>query len=160
MHDYLKQRELISREAALEVLSIAKDILDNLAINGDDPQLLARKLTKVIFARAEEEKGLIASVEKLVNYCYYGIAGYLRETCPELTLDEVRMSCFICMGLPNHSLQFLYGFSNSSSLYNLRLKLRKKLGVPDSGITLEQYFNGLTEKLKRKEDEDERFSFE
>ena len=64
------------------------------------------------------------------------------------------------MGLPNHSLQFLYGFSNSSSLYNLRLKLRKKLGVPDSGITLEQYFNGLTEKLKRKEDEDERFSFE
>lgn len=157
MRRLLLERERIPREAAEEVLRIARDILDNMAISGDDPQLLARKLSKMIFSKGDEERGLVASAEKLANYCRYGIADHLRESCPALTTDEIRMSCFICMGFPNHSLQYIFGYSNTASLYNQRSRIRHKMGIAEQEITLERYLEGMVEELRKRAEKEEMF---
>ncbi|MBO4769007.1 MAG: hypothetical protein IKX03_02090 [Bacteroidales bacterium] len=159
MREYIDAGERVSREAVEGVIGITREILDNLAISGDNPQLLARKLKRAIFSTDGDDRGLVASVEKLADFYYFGIAGYLRENCPSLSDDEVRMCCFICMNLPNHSLQYLFGYGSTAYLYNQRSKIRHKLGIDDPDITLERYLEGIVERLRQEKEAEENFSF-
>ena len=158
---FLKERERVPREAAGKVIRVSRDVLDNLAISGENPQLLARRLHKAIFSKEEDEdgeKGLLASVNGLADYYFYGIAGYLQEKYPDLNADEVKMCCFICMDMPNHSLQYLFGYSSSAYLYNQRCRIRRKLEIGDPDITLKQFLDGIVERLKREKEEELIFS--
>ena len=139
------------------VLRLAKDILDDMSLSGDNPQLLARRLKRSILSEEKEDESLVGSIQKLINYRYYGIAEHLMEICPELTEDDINMCCFICMSLPNHSLQFIFDYSNSASLYNHRSRIRRKLGVSDSGISLEQHLQGIMERLREEKAKRETF---
>ena len=158
MREYIDAGERVSREAVEVVIGITRDILDNLAISGDNSQLLARKLERAIFSTDADDRGLLASVEKLADFYYCGIAVYLKENCPSLSDDEVRMCCFICMNLPNHSLQYLFGYGNSASLYTQRSKIRHKLGIDDPDITLERYLEGIVEQLRLQKGVEEKIS--
>ncbi len=157
---FLKERERIPRETAGKVIDLSRFILDNLAISGENPQLLARRLQKAIFAKEEEdgENGLVASVQEIANYYFYGIADHLKEEHPDMNEDEVRICCFICMDMPNHSLQYLFGYGSTAYLYNQRCRIRRKLEMDDPDITLKQYLDGMVEQLKRKKEEELIFS--
>ena len=69
------------------------------------------------------------------------------------------MCCFICMNLPNHSLQYLFGYGSTAYLYNQRSKIRHKLGIDDPDITLERYLEGIVERLRQEKEAEENFSF-
>lgn len=155
---YLKEKEAVPRDAVEFVLRLAKDILDDMSLSGDNPQLLARRLRRSILSEEKEDESLVSSIQKLINYRYYGIADHLREICPELTEDDINMCSFICMSLPNHSLQFLFEYSNSASLYNHRSRIRRKLGITDSNVSLEEHLQGIVEKLRAQNSKREIFS--
>ena len=156
---FLKERERIPRETAGKVIDLSRFILDNLAISGENPQLLARRLQKAIFAKEEDgENGLVASVQEIANYYFYGIADHLKEEHPDMNEDEVRICCFICMDMPNPSLQYLFGYGSTAYLYYQRGRIRRKLEIGDPDITLKQYLDGMVEQLKRKKEEELIFS--
>lgn len=59
---------------------------------------------------------------------------------PELTLHERCYCSLMCLGFSQESIRVLYGHTNMNSIYSIRTKIRSKLGLTNSSVSLDNWF--------------------
>lgn len=71
----------------------------------------------------------------------------LRSAYPDLSIHELCYCSLLCLGFSQQAIRILYDHTNINSIYSLRTRIRSKLGIIDSGKSLDTFFK---EKLKGK----------
>lgn len=135
--------------AIVAITTLFREMMDDVCLSGDNPQLLMTRVNKFLFPDDVSESFVNLLIPVADIHCN-GIITYLTDNCPALTKDDLTLCALICLGLPSHSLQKIFNQSNPASLYNMRSRIRHRIGIPEGESTLEKYLQALTLKLEEK----------
>lgn len=135
-------------DAAIDsIVTLFLELMDEVCLSGDNPQLLMSRMNKFLFP-TESEDNFIELLIPVADIHCNGIITYLKETCPALTKEDLTLCALICLGFPSHSLQKIFNQTNSASLYNMRSRIRRKIGIREGDSTLEKHLQSMSDKLK------------
>lgn len=89
----------------------------------------------------------------LANVYRFGIIDYLKKEVPTLSSSDIEFFSLIVLGASPSAISRACGYDHPATMYNKRLKLRKKLNIPSSETDLEEYILTTAALLKKKHDE-------
>lgn len=108
----------------------------------DNPAVFYEKLRKHFKMDAQKSGTVLSDLLDMTNIYCNGIIDSLRIQYPDLTDDDLALSCMICLGFTPQQTRLLFNHTNCTSIYQKRSKLRKKLNLADSE-NLEDFFAGI-----------------
>ena len=138
-------------------MDLLGNIIDAALLSGNRSEVLMRDLRSRLVVEIDSEKSLVKNCRLFANLRFNGMADYLERTYPTLNKQEVLLCCIICLGLPSDNLRYLLGHENVGSTYNRNSRIRKKLGITRSAISLEEFLYRLAQELEKEEMDAENF---
>ena len=87
---------------------------------------------------------------EVTNNQYFGVVDYLNENYPDLNENDINLCCLICLGFNNNEISLLYNHTNYNSVFTVRYKLRKKLGLSPRACTLETFLKEILCRLEKR----------
>ncbi len=153
-----KYKQILSRgeytPASLRLLKNRMDdmkfIMELMARYENDPDTFYRKFKEHTKVSAKKNQDLLEVFIATANLAHDGIIDYIQNACPDLTRYELCYCALIYMDFSPQSIRVLFNHTNIYSLYTLRNKIRKKLGIAKSTNNLEKYILDLKESMKGK----------
>ena len=138
-------------------MELLRKIIDSALLSNCQPEVLARDLKSRLSEGIDGEKSLVKDCLLFANVRFDGLADYLERNYPRLTREEILLCCCFCLGLPTDDLRYLLKHENTNSFYNLTGRIRKKLGLTNQRITVDDFLYGLTLRLEKERAERDYF---
>lgn len=142
----ISEEEEKFRTALQERIEAIKVIMDAVAMSGENKDLLYNKIHRFIDDRSEGNS-LVKNMTSVANLVLYGLIDHLRQIYPNLSDDDLEFCSLVALGFPAHTIQSLYKYSNTSSYYNKRKRLRSKISL-NSSRNLEAFLSSTIEDLR------------
>lgn len=139
------------------MMDLLRKIIDAALLSNCRPEVLARDLRSRLTVAICDEKSLVKDCHLLANVRFNGLADYLETTYPRLNQEEILLCCCTSLGLPTDNLRFLLQHVNQNSLYNRTCRIRRKLGITNQRIPLEEFLYNLTLELEKERADAENF---
>ncbi len=141
-------------DSLMELLRI---IIDAALLSNCRPELLVRDLQSRLSKTIGDEGSLVKDCLLFANVRFNGLADYLERHFPLLNREEILLCCCYCLGLPTDNLRYLLKHENNNSLYNRNGRIRKKLGLTNQRVTIDDFLYELTLQLEKERVEREYF---
>ena len=138
-------------------MDLLRKIIDSALLSNCHPEVLARDLKSHLSEDLDGEKSLVKDCLLFANVRFDGLADYLEHNYPRLTREEILLCCCFCLGLPTDDLRYLLKHGNNNSFYNRTGRIRKKLGLTNQRITVDDFLYELTLQLEKEQAESDYF---
>jgi len=142
-----QEAQKMCHEVLHDTIETTKSILDNAFLSGDNPQLLYIRIRKYLLLEPSNQESIVRNISKTANLYQSGIIEYIGKKYPTLNKEDLDFCSLITLGFPAHSIQLLYSHTNSSSYYNKRTRLRRKMSIT-SEQNLETHIASLMHEMK------------
>lgn len=115
-------------------LADIRKVVDIAILSGDNPHLAHQKMKHWIISHSNIAYNRVARnlIQQLADICCKGIISKLRETYPPLRNDELTICAYICLDFSSDQICYLGKYKNINSLYNIRHRIKCKLGKHSS----------------------------
>lgn len=130
-------------------MELLRKVIDAALLSDCRPEVLARDLRSRLSEEIGGEKSLVKDCLLFADVRFNGIATYLKRRYPLLNRDEILLCCCFCLGLPTDDLRYLLGHENANSLYNRTSRIRRKIGLTNQRITVDDFLYRLTLQLEK-----------
>lgn len=130
-----------------KVLHLQK-LLELASLYSNNSDLFHKKYKKDLWNESKNQ--YFDDMHDIINDKYFGIIDELKSKYPDLNEEDLNLCCLICFGLTNNQISMLFGHTNPNSIFTKRHKLRKKLGIWASDISLEDFIQETIQELSKK----------
>ncbi len=114
------------------------------------PTAFLREFKRIMTVNPRMESAAFDDLQFVVNQKYSGIIDYLKDNYPELSKQDLDLCSLMCFGFSHTGICYLYGYSDISTLYNKRARLRRKLGLSQSS-QIEDFIRASIDELHQQE---------
>lgn len=118
----------------------------------NNPKLFKEHFDRFFNISVNKKNHMLGDLLDVVNENYHHIIDHLRQQYPTLIYEELALCALICMGFSSSSIGVIFGNTKSTSIYNRRYRLRKKLNIPPD-MQIERFLNERIELLSSQEAE-------
>ena len=129
-------------------MELLRKVIDAALLSDCRPDVLVRDLRNRLSDEIGGEKSLVKDCLLFAEVRFDGIATYLKRRYPLLNRDEILLCCCLCLGLPTDDLRYLLKHENANSLYNRTGRIRRKLGLTNRRISVEDFLYDLAIRLE------------
>jgi len=129
-----------------KVLHLQK-ILELASLYSNNSDLFHKKYKKDLWNESKNQ--YFDDMHDIINDKYFGVIDELKNKYPDLNEEDLNLCCLICFGLSNNQISMLFGHTNPNSIFTKRHKLRKKLGIWASDISLEDFIQETIDELAK-----------
>lgn len=116
-----------------------RKILEYASMFENNPSALYERLRKSFKFDYKKSGSFFNDLFDMTNLYYGDIVEHLRNNYPNLNDEDLALCCMIRLGFSPQQTRLLFNHTNSTSIYQKRSKLRKKLGLSDVD-NLEEFF--------------------
>lgn len=116
-----------------------RKILEYSSMFENNPSALYDRLRKNFKFDYKRSGTFFNDLFDMTNLYYGDMVDYLRNNYPNLNDEDLALCCMIRLGFSPQQTRLLFNHTNSTSIYQKRSKLRKKLGLSDAD-NLEEFF--------------------
>ena len=141
-----KERRL--KEALNNKVLHLQKLLELASLYSNNSELFHKRYKKDLWIESKSQ--YFDDMHDIINDKYFGIIDELKTKYPDLNEEDLNLCCLICFGLSNNQISMLFGHTNPNSIFTKRHKLRKKLGLWASDISLEDFIRETIEELSKK----------
>ena len=102
------------------------------------------------FAMPKNKNAILADdIIDMANMLNNGVITYLKEHYPTITTYELSYCGLISLGFTPESIRILFNHSNNHSLYIVRTRISKKIGL-NRALHIEEFISALCNTLSNK----------
>ena len=127
-------------------MELMREVIDAALLTGCRPDVLARDLRNRL--RLDSGRSLVKDCPLFADVRFDGLSDYLERHYPRLNGEERLLCCCIALGLPSDNLRLLLQHENNNSFYNRTGRIRRKLGLTNRRITVEEFLSQLAIQLE------------
>lgn len=150
-----RSREAEFKLAIDSMMDLLRKVIDAAQLSNCHPEVLARDLRSRL--TMETDVSLVKECPLFANVRFNGFTDYLERNYPLLNREEILYCCCISLGLPSDNLRFLLQHENPNSLYNRTGRIRRKLGLTNQRVTVDEFLYQLTLRLEKESADEDYF---
>lgn len=116
----------------------------------NNPALFKENFNRFFNITTNKRGNIFGNLLDVVNENYYHIIDYLKTNYPNLIYEELALCALICLGFSASSIGIIFGNTKTTSIYNRRYRLRKKLAIP-AEMQIETFIHNTIADLKTRD---------